>query len=85
MGEFLLTSDGQDAFLSDEGFPSVAWEKHWLEEHGVLVAATPQRSSRRAWPEAVCRWAAGKRQFIEGVSSALSRVLRTVRLVPGKS
>jgi hypothetical protein len=38
-----------------------------LEEHGALVAATPQKSARRAWPEAVCRWAAGKRQFIEGV------------------
>jgi hypothetical protein len=38
-----------------------------LEEHGALVAATPQKSARRAWLEAVCRWAAGKRQFIEGV------------------
>jgi hypothetical protein len=67
IGEFLLTSDGHDAFLADKGFSSVAWEKHWLEEHGALVAATPQKSARRAWPEAVCRWAAGKRQFIEGV------------------
>ena len=67
IGEFLLTSDGHDAFLADKGFSSVAWEKHWLEEHGALVAATPQKSARRAWPEAACRWAAGKRQFIEGV------------------
>src|SRR5215208_506457 len=67
IGEFLLTSDGHDAFLADKGFSSVAWEKHWLEEHGALVAATPQKSARRAWPEAVCRWATGKRQFIEGV------------------
>jgi hypothetical protein len=55
IGEFLLTSDGHDAFLADTGFSSVAWEKHWLEEHGALVAATPQKSARRAWPEAVCR------------------------------
>jgi hypothetical protein len=67
IGEFLLTSDGHDAFLADKGSSSVAWEKHWLEEHGALVAATPQKSARRAWLEAVCRWAAGKRQFIEGV------------------
>ena len=32
-----------------------------------MVAATPQKSARRAWPEAACRWAAGKRQLIEGV------------------
>ena len=38
-----------------------------MEEHGAPVAATPQKSARRAWPEAICRWAAGKRQSIEGV------------------
>ena len=67
IGEFLLTSDGHDAFLADKGFSSVAWEKHWLEEYGALVAATPQKSTRRAWAEAACRWSAGKRQLIEGV------------------
>jgi hypothetical protein len=40
-------------------------ESTWA--HRLMVAATPQKSARRAWPEAVCRWAAGKRQFIEGV------------------
>ena len=30
-------------------------------------AATPKDNSRRAWPEADRRWAAGKRQIIEGV------------------
>ncbi|MCA1731652.1 MAG: hypothetical protein LC751_20300 [Actinobacteria bacterium] len=39
-----------------------------LEEYGALVTATPQMSARRAWPEVACRWAAGKRQIIEGVS-----------------
>ncbi len=67
IGEFLLTSDGYDAYLADKGFSSVAWERHWLESYGALVVATPQKSSRRAWPEAACRWAAGKRQLIEGV------------------
>ena len=43
------------------------WEKHWLEDYRALVAATPQNSARRAWPERACRWAAGKRQVIEGV------------------
>jgi hypothetical protein len=65
--EFLVTSDRHDAFLADKGFSSLAWERRWLEEHGVLVAATPQTSARRAWSEEACRWAAGKRQIIEGV------------------
>ncbi len=71
IGEFLLTSDGHDAFLADKGFSSVKWERHWLETHGALVAATPQESARRAWPERARRWAAGKRQLIEGVIDQL--------------
>ena len=67
IAEFLLASDGHDAYLADKGFSSVKWEKYWLEKHGALVAATPQNSARRAWPESACRWAAGKRQLIEGV------------------
>jgi hypothetical protein len=67
IGEFLVASDGHDAFLADKGFSSVEWERRWLEEHGALVAATPQKSARRAWPEEYCQWAAGKRQLIEGV------------------
>ena len=58
---------GHDAFLADNGFSSVEWERRWLEEYGALVAATPQKSARRAWPEESCQWAAGKRQLIEGV------------------
>ena len=42
-------------------------ERRWLKEFGTLVAATPQRTSRRAWPKEASRWAAGKRQLIEGV------------------
>ena len=67
IGEFLVASDGHDAFLADKGFSSVEWERQWLEEYGALVAATPQKSARRAWLQEACRWAAGKRQFIEGV------------------
>jgi hypothetical protein len=67
IGEFLIRSDSHDAFLADKGFSSAGWERRWLEEHGALVAATPQRSAKRAWPEAACRWAARKRQLIEGV------------------
>lgn len=67
IGEFILASDGHDAFLADKGFSSVEWEKHWLEAHGTLVAATPQNSARRAWPRSAQRWAAGRRQIIEGV------------------
>lgn len=67
VGEFLIRSDGHGAFLADKGFSSLKWERRWLEEYGTLVAATPQKSAKRAWPEAVCRWTAGKRQIIEGV------------------
>lgn len=31
------------------------------------MAATPQGSARRAWPEKARRWTAGKRQLREGV------------------
>lgn len=71
IGEFLLSSDCHDAFLADKGFSSVEWEKYWLESYGALVAATPQESARRAWPEKDRRWAAGKRQLIEGVIDQL--------------
>jgi len=37
------------------------------EPRDAIWAATPQNSAKRAWPEAVQRWAAGKRQVIEGV------------------
>jgi hypothetical protein len=67
IGEFLVSSDSHDAFLADKGFSSVEWERRWLEEYGALVTATPQESARRAWPEKARRWAAGKRQLIEGV------------------
>lgn len=71
IGEFLLSSDGHDAFLADKGFSSVGWERYWLESYGALVAATPQENARRAWPEKDRRWAAGKRQLIEGVIDQL--------------
>lgn len=65
--EFLVASDGHGDYLADKGFSSVAWERRWLERYGALVAATPQESAKRAWSEADRRWAAGKRQLIEGV------------------
>ncbi len=67
IGEFLVSSDGHDSFLADKGFSSVEWERHWLENYGALVAATPQKSAKRTWTAEGCRWAAGKRQLIEGV------------------
>jgi hypothetical protein len=67
IGEFLLSSDGHDAYLADKSFSSVDWERYWLASYGALVAATPLESARRAWPEKARRWAAGKRQLVEGV------------------
>jgi hypothetical protein len=67
IGDALIDRDHHEAYLADKGFSSVEWEKRWLEVYGALVAATPQRNARRAWPEAARRWAAGKRQLVEGV------------------
>jgi hypothetical protein len=71
IGEFLVALDGHDGYLADKGFSSLEWERRWLKNYGAMVAATPQKSARRAWPESACRWAAGKRQVIEGVISQL--------------
>ncbi len=67
IGDALVASDRHDAYLADKGFTGVEWERRWLEEYGALVAATPYDDSRRAWSEEDRRWAAGKRQIIEGV------------------
>ena len=67
IGEYLIRSDGHHAFRAGKGFSSLEWERRWLEEHSALVAATPPKNARRAWPEGACRWAAGKRQIIGGV------------------
>lgn len=67
MGEFRNSSEEHATYLADKGFSSMEWEKYWLETHGALVAATPQESARRAWLEKDRKWAAGKRQLIEGV------------------
>jgi hypothetical protein len=67
IGEALVASDRHEAYLADKGFTGVEWERRWLEEYGSLVAATPKNDSRRAWPKTDRRWAAGKRQIIEGV------------------
>jgi Transposase DDE domain len=79
IGEFLVSSDGYDAYLADKGFSSVDWEKHWLQKYGALVAATPQESAGRAWPEQARRWAAGKRQLIEGVIDQLKDIFALER------
>jgi len=67
IGEALVAEDRYEAYLADKGFTGVEWERRWLEEYGSLVAATPKNGSRRAWPKKDRRWAAGKRQIIEGV------------------
>ena len=67
IGEALVARDRHEAYLADKGFTGAEWERRWLEEYGALVAATPYEDSRRAWPKGDRRWAAGKRQIIEGV------------------
>jgi len=67
IGDALIASDRHGAYLADKGFTAVEWERHWLEDYGALVAATPKNNSKRAWTEEDRRWAAGKRQIIEGV------------------
>ena len=67
IGEALIAEDRHETYLADKGFTGVEWERHWLEDYGALVAATPKNNSRRAWSEEDRRWASGKRQIIEGV------------------
>jgi hypothetical protein len=67
IGEALIAKDLHEAYLADKGFTGVEWERHWSERYGALVAATPKNNTRRAWSKADRRWAAGKRQIIEGV------------------
>jgi hypothetical protein len=71
IGDALLAQDRYDLYLADKGFSSLAWERHWLEDYGALVAATPKDNSRRAWPKEDRRWAASKRQVIEQAISEL--------------
>src|SRR5215207_7890627 len=73
IGESLIAQDRYEAYLADKGFAGVRWERHWLESYRALLAATPKDNSRRRWSEADSRWAAGKRQIIEGVINQLSR------------
>lgn len=74
VGEFLVDLDGHDTYLADKGFSSVDWERHWLQTYGAQVVATPQKSAHRAWPDAACKWAAGKRQIVEGVIDQLKDI-----------
>jgi hypothetical protein len=67
IGEALVAQDHYDAYLADKGFTGLEWERRWMEIYGALVAATPYDDSRRAGSEEDRRWAAGKRQIIEGV------------------
>jgi hypothetical protein len=67
IGDALIARDRHEAYLADKGFTGVEWERRWLEGYGALVAATPKNGSFRAWPKKDRRWAAGKRQIIEGV------------------
>ncbi|HET7270481.1 MAG TPA: IS982 family transposase [Rubrobacter sp.] len=71
IGEAFIAEDRHGSYLADKGFSSLAWERRWLECYGMLVAATPKNNSRRAWPEVDRRWAASKRQVIEGVIGQL--------------
>jgi Transposase DDE domain len=71
IGDALIASDRYGAYLADKGFTGVEWERRWMEDYGALVAATPKNNSRRAWSKTDRRWAAGKRQIIEGVIGQL--------------
>jgi hypothetical protein len=71
IGDALIAREHCPAYLADKGFAAVDWERHWYDTYGTIVAATPVRTAKRAWPEAAGRWAAGKRQVIEQVIAQL--------------
>jgi hypothetical protein len=71
IGDALIAAERHDAYLADKGYAAVPWERHWQQAYGALVAATPTATTRRAWPEAACRWAASHRQIVEQVIAQL--------------
>jgi hypothetical protein len=71
IGDALVATDGFGCYLADKGFASAAWEAHWRAAYGATVLASPTRRMRRAWPDAVATWAAGKRQVVEQVIEQL--------------
>jgi Transposase DDE domain len=71
IGEALVASERHEAYLADNGFTGVEWERLWMEIYGALVAATPDNDSRRTWTKADRRWASGKHQIIEVVIGQL--------------
>src|SRR5215210_5566602 len=75
IGDALIAQDRHGAYLVDKGFAGVEWERHWMEVHGVLVAATPKNNDRRAWSKEDRRWSSGKRQIVEGVVGQLKGFL----------
>ena len=50
-----------------------------MENYGALVVATPKDNSNRAWRQSDRRWAAGKRQIIEGVIYQLKDIFALER------
>jgi hypothetical protein len=64
-GDAVIAADRHDAYLADKDSASVPGEPHRLQAYGPLVAATPNATTCRAWPEAACRWATGHRQVVE--------------------
>lgn len=79
IADWLIRQDRHDVYLADKGFSSVSWERHWVYEQGALVVATPKDNSKRAWPRSDRRWAAGKRQIIEGVIDQLKDIFALER------
>lgn len=71
IGDALIAADRHGTYLADKGFAGARWERRWLREYGALVAATPKNNERRAWSRVDRRWAAGKRQIVEGVIGQL--------------
>jgi Transposase DDE domain len=79
IADWLIRQDRHDVYLADKGFASVAWERHWAYEQGAVVVATPKDNSKRAWAPSERRWAAGKRQIIEGVIDQLKDIFALER------
>lgn len=67
IGDALIAADRYPAYLADKGFASQPWEAYWWAAYGSVVAATPAKTTKRAWDEDACRWTAGKRQVVESV------------------
>lgn len=63
-------------YLTDKGFESRARHQQWAAQYQAYVVGPPQQRARWAWPGALRRWVAARRQIVETVFDKLQHTFR---------